>query len=602
MPTRPKRTSRPARRRGAVDDPVTAYARQVVAGEILTGRPVRLACERHLRDLKRRDLVWDLAAATRSIKFFHDVLRLNGGEFEGKPFDLTPTPAPEGGHWQAFVVGSLFGWKQADGTRRFRVAYIEIAKGNGKSPLAAGVGHLMLVADNEPRAEVYAAATKKDQAMILFRDAVAMRDQSPALSKRLTKSGAAEKAWNLGYPEKGSFFRPISSDDGQSGPRPHCGLIDELHEHKTSTVVDMMRAGTKSRRQALIFEITNAGWDKTTVCWAHHEYSLKVLEGLAENDQWFGYIATLDACDDCRAAGKTAPTPDCEACDKWTDESVWVKANPNLGVSIGMKYLREQVREAQGMPTKENIVRRLNFTEWTEQETIWIPADAWYACADPAVTFESMRGRQCFVGLDLSQSDDLTAAGFWFPPFSEGEPARAIVRYWIPGDNIAARAAATQMPYDLWVQRGLVEVTQGNVTDYDVIRVQLGALRELYQLQVIEVPFDPSGALQLSTQLTTDGFQTVAIQQTTTFFDPVMTYFENLVQSAGLRHDGHPVTNWHLSNVAPSVDARLRKRPDKARSRNKIDGIVALLMAAGRAMVKPAEPASVYETRGILTS
>ena len=233
---------------------VTRYARDVCTGKIVAGPHVRDACARHLRDLKtgaKRGLRFDAAAADRVFRFFRNVLRLNGGQFEGKPFVLEPA--------QEFIVGSLFGWLRKDGTRRFRFAYIEQGKGNGKSPLVAGIGLYCMLADDESRAEIYAAATKRDQAMILFRDAVAMVDQSPALAANLKRSGRDDKVWNLYHERSGSFFRPISADDGQSGPRPHVGLIDELHEHKTATVVNMMAAGRKWRRQPMIVAITNSG-------------------------------------------------------------------------------------------------------------------------------------------------------------------------------------------------------------------------------------------------------------------------------------------------------------------------------------------------------
>ena len=232
-------------------DRVSGFAHAVLAGEIVAGPDVRNACKRHLRDLASgalRGLVWNQAAADKAIGFFEEVLCLNGGDYEGEPFILAP--------WQAFVVGSLFGWYSDDGCRRFRLAYIETGKGSGKSPLVGGIGLYGLVADGEQRAEIYAAATKRDQAMILFRDAVSMVNMSSALVQRLVQSGRDEKVWNLFYPSTNSFFRPISADDGQSGPRPHIGLLDEVHEHKSATVVNMMRAGTKSRRHAMIVMIT----------------------------------------------------------------------------------------------------------------------------------------------------------------------------------------------------------------------------------------------------------------------------------------------------------------------------------------------------------
>ncbi|SFN23115.1 terminase large subunit domain-containing protein [Nitrosomonas communis] len=274
-------------------DPVTTYARNVISGKIIAGPHVRAACQRHLDDLEKapqRGFFFDLEKVKRAIGFFEDVLRLNGGQYEGKPYVLLD--------WQKFIVGSLFGWVDNAGLRRFRVAYVETGKGSGKSPLAAGIGLYGLVADGEARAECYAAATKKDQAMILFRDAVAMVDQSPDLSKRIIKSGTGERVWNLAYHKTGSFFRPISSDDGQSGPRPHIGLADEIHEHKDNFVVEMLRAGTKSRLQALIFMITNSGSDRTGPGWQYHEFATRIAARQLENDSFFSYVCALDEGDD----------------------------------------------------------------------------------------------------------------------------------------------------------------------------------------------------------------------------------------------------------------------------------------------------------------
>jgi phage terminase large subunit-like protein len=245
-----------------LDDPVTYYAQSVVSKTIIAGPHVRAACERHLRDLENgaeRGLVWDLEKARYALGFFPAVLRLNGGRFEGKPFE------PE--LWQGFIIGSLFGWYwEATGHRRFQIAYIETGKGSGKSPLAAGIGLFGLIADGEKRAEIYAAATKKDQAMILFRDAVAMVDQSPDLDWRIDRSGSKGKEWNLAYHDTNSFFRPIAADDGQSGPRPHMALLDEIHEHRDGRVVEMLRAGFKFRTQPMLVMITNSGTNKKNRC------------------------------------------------------------------------------------------------------------------------------------------------------------------------------------------------------------------------------------------------------------------------------------------------------------------------------------------------
>jgi phage terminase large subunit-like protein len=283
----------------------------------------------------------------RSLSFF-DFLQLAEGEHAGKPFKLEP--------FQQFIVGSLFGWRGPDGYRRFRTAYIEIGKGNGKSPLAGGIGLYGMAADDEEGAEIYAAAVTRDQARILFTDAEKMVKASPFLTEIVTQN-----VNNLAVLSTNSYFRPVSSESrGLDGHRVHMALIDEIREHPNSLVVDKMRAGTKGRRQALILEITNSGYNRETVCWAHHEYSSKILEGLIENDSWFAYVCQLDPCDPCRAEGKDTPTEGCPDCDDWREEKTWIKANPCLDVSITRKYLREQVAEAIGMPTKQNIVRRLS--------------------------------------------------------------------------------------------------------------------------------------------------------------------------------------------------------------------------------------------------
>jgi len=339
---------------------VTAYAQRVSQGQAVAGPHVRAACLRHLRDLEdgpKRGLEWDEHEAGEAFRFFREILRLNGGEFEGREFELHES--------QEFIVGSLFGWKRADGTRRFRMAYIEEGKGSGKSPMAAGIGLKMLSADNEPRAEVYAFATKRDQAQILFRDAVAMVEQSPELSQALKCAGGKGSEWNIYDDHTASFFRPISSDDSQSGPRPHCSLGDEVHEHKSALMVEMMRAGLKGRRQPLIVLITNSGTDRQSVCWEYHEYARKVCDGSLTDDAFFGYVCALDVDD-----------------DPFSDESCWPKANPLLGITIQPQYLREQVLQARGMPSKEATVRRLNFCQWTDAANPWLSYESWKRAED----------------------------------------------------------------------------------------------------------------------------------------------------------------------------------------------------------------------------
>jgi len=582
-------------------DPVTRYAEDVASGKILAGRLVRQAGERHLRDLEfgpKRGLRWDLDAADYARRFFSVVLRLNGGKWEGLPFELRD--------WQDFIVGSLFGWKGDDGYRRFRVSYCEIAKGNGKSPLAAGVGHLMAWADKEPRAEVYAAATKVDQAMILFRDAVAMVELSPALDAKLTKSGG-NPVWNLADLSTGSFFRPLSSDrKSQSGPRVHCGLIDEIHEHPDATVVEMTRAGTKGRNQALIFEITNSGTDQSSVCYAQRQYSEMILENetsehpdeALRNDSWFAYVATLDPCNKCLEEGHRQPAEDCAECDDWRDEAVWEKANPNLGVSIDPKYLREQVREASGMPTKENIVKRLNFGLWVRSSKHAIPMNRWDQGSD-TIDLEELRGRTCYGGMDLAKVDDLSAFVLVFPPILADESWKVLSWFWCPEDNVTERSKrADPIPYAKWRDQGFLTETSGNVTDYTVIQADI--LKQASQYKIEELAFDRTFGGEIVQGLQQEGLEMVQFGQGFVSMAAPTAELLRLVKKGELQHGGHPVLRWNASNLATATDPSGNMKPDKDRSRDKIDGISALCNALGRAIGRGVT-GSVYDTRGLLS-
>lgn len=594
-------------------DPVLAYARDVVEGRILAGRLVRLAAERHIRDLETgpaRGLRWDLDAAMHAIGFF-GYLQLAEGDFAGKPFELEP--------FQKFKTGSIFGWKGADGYRRFRTAYLEEGKGNGKTPWAAGVGLYGLVADNEHGSEVYAAATMRDQAKILFTDAERMVAASPHLAQTITAN-----VNNLALLDTNSYFRPVSSEaHGLDGKRVHMALIDEIHEHPTSLVVDKMRAGTKGRRQALIVEITNSGVDRNTVCWHHHEYSVKLLEGSLENDSWFAYICQLDTCDECRKAGKENPTDGCPNCDQWTDEATWLKANPCLDVSITRKYLREQVREAVGMPSKEGIVRRLNFCQWTTTVTRWLPMEKWNACKEAVAALDELRERPCYGGLDLASTNDLTALALVFPPRDADEydalalvddpdaeppelPWDVLVWCWVPEESASVRAARDRVPYLQWNKQtddlhpdGLIEMTPGDVTDYEFVRKRINDLAAIFDIK--EIGFDPYNATQLAIQLgEQDGLTMVEVRQGMVTLNEPTKFMERLVLARGLRHGGNPVLTWCVSNVAIRSDAAGNKKPDKEKSQEKIDPAVATIIALERAIKSTGNAKSVYETRGML--
>lgn len=556
-------------------DPVTAYARKVVDGKIVAGPHVRDACSRHLKDLEQAPdggFFFDLEKVSRAIGFFRDVLRLNGGEFEGKPYELID--------WQQFIVGSIFGWVDAGGLRRFRMAYVETAKGSGKSPLAAGIGMYGLMADNEPRAEIYAAATKKDQAMILFRDAVAMRDLSPELAGRLVKSGVGENTWNLAYHAKGSFFRPISADDGQSGPRPHIGLLDEIHEHRTGYVVEMMKAGQKGRRQPLLFGITNSGTSKTSVCWEYHDYGAKVAAGQIADDSFFAYICALD-----------------EGEDPFKDERCWHKVNPSLRHGLPtLRYLREQVTQARGMPGKESIVRRLNFCQWVEAESPWIGSDAWFGCA-PEDGFDEalLYGRRCWGGLDLSSTQDLTALALLFEPVEADPVWRLKPQFWLPGDGLHDKADRDRVPYVAWRDAGWLHALPGRAIDKLAVLHKLAELASRYDLQ--EIAYDRWRIEDFKALIMQEGVSLpplVPFGQGFKDMAPAVDEFERMLLDRRLRHDGNPVMTWCAANAVVMNDPAGNRKVAKERATGRVDGIVAAIMAAGRINAQTEEDISAF--------
>ncbi|MFW6331495.1 MAG: terminase large subunit, partial [Gemmatimonadota bacterium] len=463
--------------------------------------------------------------------------------------------------------------------------------------LAAGVGVTGLVADGESRAEVYAAATKKDQAMILFRDAVAMVDQSPMLSARLEKSGR-NPVWNLAYHATGSFFRPIASDDSQSGPRPHIALLDELHEHKNALMVEMMRAGTKSRKQALIFEITNSGVDRTSVCYDHHEYGAKVSAGDMQDDSFFAFVCGVDEGED---PLKDEPDPEHGV------PLSWLKANPSLqhGGLPGVKYLEEQVREAKGMPAKESIVRRLNFCQWVDAASPWISGDLWRVCEVEGLTLPA--DRPVYAALDLSGTLDLTAMAVVSPDGEDGFDAE--VMFWSPGETLREREAEDRVPYWVWKERGHLVAPPGPSVDY---AVPAQTVAELYAAgNLVCLAFDPYMMKYFARELDRigvpyrywegadkpasgrDGVLLVRHGQgygggnaaASLWMPHSVNVLEEAVLHGRLRVRKNPVLTWNSASAVLETDAQGNRKWEKRKSTGRIDGIVALSMAVGAADV-----------------
>ena len=468
----------PRERRTGAHCPVEAYARDVLARRVIAGRLVQLACQRHLDDLargSRRGLIWDPAAARHALTFFTH-LRHSTGEWAHQPFVLQP--------WQRFVIGSLFGWKRADGERRFRTAYVEVARKNGKSAMLAGTALYALVADDEAGAQIYAAATTRDQARIVFGEAERMVDASPALRARVTRT-----VNNLAVVSTSSWFRPLSADASKmDGLNVHFAAVDEVHEHPTADIIQKLNTATGARRQPMIFEITTAGHDRHSVCRQHHEFSIKALEAsvpLETADSWFAYIAALDPG------------------DEWSDAKVWIKANPSLGVTVKVEDLRRQIDEAQEMPAQQNAIRRLRLNEWTEQITRWLDMAVWadggpphgsdwrVVKADLDENQARLAGRECYGGLDLARVNDLSAFVLLFPPNDDppldqiGQRWTVLARFWVPEDDILRRSRRDRVPYDVWRDQGFLIATPGNATDFAFIEREILDLAGQFDVQEI---------------------------------------------------------------------------------------------------------------------
>jgi phage terminase large subunit-like protein len=533
---------------------VEQYITAAASGEIVTSKLVRQTCERHLKDLQDahlRGLKFSEARAQHVITFIETFCRHSKGEWAGKPFLLDV--------WQKALISILFGWVHSEtGYRRFRFAYCELARGSGKSTLAAAIGLYGLLADGEPGAEVYAAATKREQARIVWSEADRMVRQSPSLRKRiktqrnlLTIKGTASK------------FEPLSSDlKSLDGLNPAVCIVDELHAHPNRSIWDVLVTALGKRRQPLLFAITTAGFDRHSVCWEQHAYSEKVLDGTVQDDSWFAWIAGLDECDD------------------WQDESLWVKANPGLGTTVQIAELRQQALKARESPSGLNSFLRLRLNIWTESHTAWMPMDRWDACNGP-VDFAALQGRECFAGLDLSTTLDISALVLLFPPTEDDLLYTVLPFFFIPSENIADRVKRDRVPYDVWKRNDLLTLTDGNVIDYDAIRAKVQELGE--QFNIREIAFDRWNATQVTTQLAGDGYTMVPFGQGFQSMSSPTKRLLELAISGRIAHGGNPVLRWMAGNAVVKTDPAGNIKLDKSKSTEKIDGAVALAMALSRA-------------------
>ena len=513
---------------------------------------------------------YDEAEASRAVTFFEGYLTHTKGKLANQPFVLEV--------WQKQLVGNLFGWRRPDGTRRFRTAYFEIPRKNGKSTLAAGIALYLLLADREKGAEVFTAAADREQASIVYEVARGMAQANPSIRNRVK---AMETAKRLVVDSTGSYLKCLSADAfTKHGLNAHGIIFDEVHAQKNRELWDVLTTSTGAREQPLTVAITTAGYDRNSICWELHDYAVKVRDGIIEDPEFLP--AVFAAQDD----------------DDWTDPAVWRKANPCLGVSLSEDYLEAKCREAQNSPAKENTFRRLHLNQWTEQDVRWLQMAKWDACGELPFDPAELEGRVCYGGLDLASTTDVAAFVLMFPPDDPSEPWAVLPRFWVPGDNARAREKRDRVPYTKWASDGYLTMTEGDVIDFDVIRRDVTAAGEVFDIR--EIAIDRWAAPQITTQLMGDGFDMVPFGQGFASMSGPTKELEALVLSGRLAHGGNPVLRWMASNVAVEMDAAGNLKPSKRKSNEKIDGIVATVMAAGRAMVSKSSGSSVYEGRGMI--
>ena len=545
------------------------YAEQVVAGEILACRWVQRACQRQLDDLakfkgKASPYSFNPKLADKDGRSFYPADNLCAfierlphvkGPLAGEPIQLEP--------WQAFILTTVFGWVKSNGSRRFRRSYIEVPRGNAKSTLSSAVALYMLAADREGGAEVYSLATTRDQARIVFGDAQTMARRSPGFRRRFSVEVGAH---NMHVLASGSKFEALSAEGSTlDGLNIHFGCVDELHAHKTRTVYDVVETGTGKRDNSLLWVITTAGSNRAGICYEVRTFVTKLLDGVFEDDSQFGIIYGLDDGDD------------------WTAESALIKANPNWDISVKPEVLLPLQAKAMQLPSAVNNFKTKHLNEWVNADTAWMDMRAWDACADSTLDIEAFIGQPCWIGLDLASKTDIAALVLVFPHPEIADAYAVFGKYYLPEDTVSS---AGNRQYEGWMRTGRLTVTPGNVIDFGWIEADLLEMASRFEVQA--VAFDPFQATQLSTRMLSEGLPMIEVRPTVLNFSEPMKTLEALVLQKKLAHDSDPVLTWMASNVVAHLDVKDNIYPRKERAENKIDGIVALIMALSRA-IKPGE-------------
>jgi phage terminase large subunit-like protein len=542
------------------------YINDVLSGKLITGELIKLAVRRHTEDLAKQNTTefpyyFDEGEGQRWIRFAHKCKHWKG-EVAKETIELEPH--------QQFYFMLLFGWQRVTGGRRFRTSYKEVARKNGKTTECAvkAIGHLFL--DNESGAQTYLAATKEDQARIAFKDVVEIIKTSPALKKYYQ---VYVKSVVLGN----SFIKPLGSDSNtQDGFDPSYGIIDEYHAHPTSGMLNVLESGMGARKQPLIDIITTAGFNRQSPCYSEvRKTSIEVLKGIKKDETHLALIYTLDEGDD------------------WNDETLWIKSNPNLGVSVRMDFLRDRYLKAKNEGgSKEVDFKTKNLNLWTDSERTWIPDEVWMLGNKGALPRE---GSSCYGGLDLASTRDICALVLIFPTANGYE---LLPFFFIPELSAKERTSKDGVNYDRWVREGFIIQTPGNVTDYGYIRQKVNELRQVYKIQ--SIAYDRYNASQLVIDMTGDGVKCNPMGQGFVSMSTPTKEMEKLVYEGKINHSGNPVLRWMISNVMIAQDAAGNIKVAKDKSTEKVDGVVASIMALGELMTNIKGP-SPYNERGILT-
>jgi len=513
---------------------------------------------------------YDKEKADRAVKFIENLCHTKG-KWAGKRFWLLP--------WQEQLIRDIFGIVKADGYRQFRTAFVEICKKVGKSELAAAIALYLLYADNEPSAEVYGAAADRQQASIVFDVARQMVEMSPALLKRSKIMGATKRIVNYG---NAGYYQVLSAEVGGKHGFSVSGLVfDEIHTQPNRQLYDVLTKGSSDARQnPLHFIITTAGTDRHSIAYELHTKAIDILEGRRVDPTFYPVVYGLKDDED------------------WEDEANWYKVNPSLGYTVDIERLRDAYREAKQNPADEITFRWLRMNQWVSSTTAWIP-DQIYQRGNEEIDLKSLEGRECYGGLDLSSTGDITAFVLMFPPRDEEEKYILLPFFWVPEETIPQRVKANSVPYDVWERQGYLMSTEGNVIHYDFIEKFIEEIGEKYH--ILEIAFDRWGATQMVQDLEGMGFTVVPFGQGYSSMSAPTKEFYKILMEGNMVHGGHPVLRWMAGNVAIDTDPAGNIKVTKARSKEKIDGIVAAIMALDRCIRNQVQKqGSVYDERGIL--